>query len=408
MFTPKWKKEAKHLYKGSKKFIHYKRDLLELDRIEEIESRRDDLKKAWKQGDREASKEAGKQLQSCCEKSLPRYKGPDALTENVEVFFVAIVIALGLRAYYLQPFRIPTGSMRPTLNGIIGHVQSKDKWPAAPVRWMQQASHGRDYLSVSTEATADRIVDIKDGQVWHFFTRTNIIFASGRKVSVPGSRTAFLETIDYAALSEKFQRNITANNLGSIEFPPNFTIAEGYINTGDLVLVDKFSYHFRRPKAGEVFVFDTREIKQIQAGPNPGSHYIKRLIGTPGDTIELRGGTPTVMKRSDQRGNTILLPVHNGALLYRNGEKMKQDGVVKVESQQNGYGGYQAHLRLEGRPVTLANKPSSGKSEYWAMGDNSYNSSDSRDWGTVKEFNVMGPALFTLWPFGSGHWGLIH
>ena len=43
MFTPKWKKEAKLLHKGAKKFLHYKRDLLKPDRIDEIESRRADL-----------------------------------------------------------------------------------------------------------------------------------------------------------------------------------------------------------------------------------------------------------------------------------------------------------------------------------------------------------------------------
>jgi len=48
-----------------------------------------------------------------------------------------------------------------------------------------------------------------------------------------------------------------------------------------------------------------------------------------------------------------------------------------------------------------------GMNEYIALGDNSYNSSDSRFFGTVKEFNVIGPAAFVLWPFSSGHWGVI-
>jgi hypothetical protein len=48
-------------------------------------------------------------------------QGDVPLAENVEVFLVAIVIALGVRTYFLQPFTIPTGSMQPTLNCVIGY-----------------------------------------------------------------------------------------------------------------------------------------------------------------------------------------------------------------------------------------------------------------------------------------------
>ncbi len=62
--------------------------------------------------------------------------------ENVEVFLVAIVIAAGVRAYILQPFKIPTGSMQPTLFGIIG-TPTQTPHPTSspgPSRWSGSAA----------------------------------------------------------------------------------------------------------------------------------------------------------------------------------------------------------------------------------------------------------------------------
>lgn len=411
IFTQKWKKEAKLLNKGSKKFLNYQRDKLEPSQIDEIQSRRIDLQKSIKAGNQDEAKEAGRQLQATCENALPRYKGNDALTENIEVFFVAIVIALGLRAYYLQPFRIPTGSMRPTLNGFIGHKLDKDEWPAAPIRYAQNLTHGRSYLSVKTEGP-DRIVDISAGQVAHFFSRTKITLASGKSFSFGGTIASFIEAMNHEEIDKLNNAELPWRSpaeliplLTRIKLPSDFTIAEGYVSSGDLVLVDKFSYHFRTPSPGEVFVFDTRKITKIRSQPGYGSHYIKRLIGVPDDKLELRGGD---LKGFTSNG-TNKFELAYDTLIYRNGEKMKAPGVLRVESKEGPYDGYSrmGGILTNGRVLHLASKPSTGLSEYWAMGDNSKNSSDSRDWGTVKEFNVVGPALFTLWPFGSGHWGII-
>ena len=68
--------------------------------------------------DKAKAEEASKQLRATCEGALPLFPTQSAWEENVEVIFVALVVALGLRAYIVQPFRIPTGSMQPTLNGI--------------------------------------------------------------------------------------------------------------------------------------------------------------------------------------------------------------------------------------------------------------------------------------------------
>ena len=78
-------------------------------------------------------------------------------------------------------------------------------------------------------------------------------------------------------------------------------------------------------------------------------------------------------------------------------------------SLKDGYRGYGASYKLGPNMLPFKARKSNlpGMNEYIALGDNSFNSYDSRGWGTVKEFNVIGPASFTLWPFGSGHWGLI-
>jgi len=422
MFTPKWKKHSKLLYKGSQKFLHYKRDLLSEDRIDEIESRRKDLKDSIKSNDKEKAKEAGKLLEKTCEQALPRYKGNNAIQENIEVIFVAIVVALGIRTYFLQPFRIPTNSMFPTQNGITGHELPKGEWPSAPVRLAQHATHGRNYFSLKTE-NACYITNIEDYTAMHFFPRVRVSFSDGRVETFSGSKT----TLDQGGLTslidklvqeqfpnewryysqrtpdhraQAYAQKVNVNGkilrmLTAVKIPANTIIAEGFSQTGDLILVDKVSYHFRKPEVGEVFVFDTRGIKMRDKKED--THYIKRLIGVPGDRLKLVPSTP-------KEGYPV------SGVLLRNGALAQEPGILRVQSHKGAYNGYgsmsedmERRMRNE---FKLKDKPSTGFSEYWAMGDNSFNSSDSRDWGTVKEYNVVGPAFFKLWPFGSG-WGTI-
>jgi signal peptidase I len=90
-------------------------------------------------------------------------------------------------------------------------------------------------------------------------------------------------------------------------------------------------------------------------------------------------------------------------LLHINGKPAEGLGFERVMSEQNGYRGYAG-----GRDF-LADANSSytiPEAKYFAMGDNSYNSYDSRWWGPVPEENVVGRGLLVYWPFNR-HWGLI-
>ena len=404
---PRWKKEAKHLVKGAKKYVHYKRDLLDESKIAEIESRRDDLKSAIKGKDPKAAEEAGKQLRATCEKALPRAPQQTWWEENVEVMFVALVIALGLRAYVLQPFRIPTGSMQPTLNGITVHrADDGFEKPWFGKRAFEYLWRGRTYKTYVAENDME-LLPYHPNQpgrpaTWFLFTRTAFDFSDGTTIKVP-------------AESNEATRILVQKNGPQTRYKAGDTIFNGWIDSGDLVLVDKISYHFRKPDRGEVFVFDTRgiptkgRVEGSLSDQTGGSHYIKRLCGVPGDKL-------------------LIEEPH----LYVDGKIAKEPGIARVMEREGEYEKYPdgrdrpgyilgdisnskmqaaykrtAELVSTGDVFELKDTDRVGMREYAALGDNTANSLDSRYWGAVHEFNLAGPGWFSLWPFGSGHWGFI-
>lgn len=402
MLTPAWKKNAKIFVKGAKKFVDYKRDLLTPERVAEIESRRKDLSDAIRSKDRAKVDEASKQLRATCDNALPRQKEQGWFEENVEVMFVAIVIALGLRAYYLQPFRIPTGSMQPTLNGIVGTQLPEAEWPSFPVRMAEWVLRGRSYVKLVNDRDRQlargpyKGLGVHDKQVMHFFSKGEIRFLDSPPLTIPGPANPSGQAGLDSALIE------AVNNGGLLK--KGVVLMEGMIDSGDLVLVDKFSYHFRKPDRGEVFVFDTLGIKGIKDRSGPqgsGSHYIKRLVGVPGDSLSIN--TPDLLVDGKVTGEPGIRKVAEGKPPFK---EIHQGYVL---ARRSGPGDTnRIYLESIGDVLKLdKEKARAGFREYAAMGDNTGNSLDSRYWGTVKEYNLVGPALFALWPITSGHWGFI-
>ena len=370
-FTPRYLKEAKHYLQGAKKFLAYKRDILAPSRVSEIEKGIEEIRSAMRRRDREEVSKSMRQLDDLIGKSVPPVKNA-SLRENIEVLVVAIVFAAGVKAYFLQPFRIPTGSMQPTLYGIVG-VPTETPPPNLLVRAFDLVVCGRHHLDLRAKEE-DVVVNLEEKTYLNFFTFTKII---GRRHSY----TVF-------APRDPLMRYFRV--LPGREYAAGEVIARGHINTGDQIFVNKVVYNFIKPSLGDVFVFKTTGIREIEAGLDPemgSQHYIKRLAGMPGNTLRI-----------------------DPPNLFIDGKTPAQPMFQRVMSMKDGYQGYSnggqsgPPFRYLGSPTATFTLP---PRSYFALGDNSYHSRDSRDWGVVPERNVAGKGFLVYWPISS-RWGLIH
>ena len=148
--TPRFVQDAHAVLKNARKILCYKRDLLSPEEVADLEGQMRALREAAKSRDRQGVEHAAESLERKFLKHFPPH--PDAgWRENCEVFLVAIVIAFAFRTYFLQPFKIPTGSMQPTLNGIIG-VPTAEPPPNVLTRVAHTLLLGRTYINVVARA----------------------------------------------------------------------------------------------------------------------------------------------------------------------------------------------------------------------------------------------------------------
>jgi len=362
MLTPRYVKNSKLLARHAQKYLRYKRDILEPASYDLIAADIRRLKAALKQRDRQQIETHAEALDAKLHELLP-VTWESHWRENCEVILVAIVVAIGIRSYFLQPFKIPTGSMQPTLNGIIGHPSTEPP-PNILRQIVEFVVLGRNYINVVSRED-DQIFEIVPKKVAFFFTFSRLVC----------ERQSFLVYASPDTLRQDF--NVFPGRL----FHRGEVIARGAIDTGDQVFVDKCSYNFVKPHNGDVFVFRTNGIPGIREDPVAGPpFYIKRLAGLPGD--QLRVDPP---------------------FLYINGKKAEGYGFERVMSARPPYRGYAPGHEHLSKPDQTYTVPRDG---YFAMGDNSYNSYDSRYWGAVPVENLVGRGLFVYWPFYP-HWGLI-
>lgn len=118
---------------------------------------------------------------------------------------------------------------------------------------------------------------------------------------------------------------------------------------GDRLIVNKLSFYYRTPKRGDIIVFESPS--------GDGREFVKRLVGLPGETIEVKRG-----------------------IIYIDNSPITFEGV-RILRDYSRFGPFEIP-----------------EGEYFFMGDNRSNSSDSRFWGTVPADELIGRAILTYWP----------
>src|SRR5437667_422068 len=159
MFKTRYVKNSRLLLRHAQKYLRYKKDLLSAASREEIVTGIDSLRTALRERDHERIQDRAEVLDKTLHKLTP-VSWESHWRENCEVILVAVVVAIGIRSYFLQPFKIPTGSMQPTLNGIVGRSMS-----GPPPNLLRQVAEfivlGRNYIDVVSRADDD-IVQIQE------------------------------------------------------------------------------------------------------------------------------------------------------------------------------------------------------------------------------------------------------
>lgn len=318
------------------------------------------------------------------------------LAENAEMLLFAAILAIGIRSFFFQPFKIPTNSMYPSYNGMTAQVYVDDA-PSAPVRALRFLALG---------AAHQRVVAPESGE---------LALVEGQKV-VPARKWLVLPTqkvrytfligdaevdvdvplqFDFRLIMEPLLEDLSVRRSTlpdgrrilrtGIQVEKGETAFAFDVLTGDQLFVDRISYHFVRPDVGDPIVFRTDNLSQIDRD-NRDKYYIKRAVAGPGDTLVI-----------DPPGLLLNGEPITGARAFESNRLQEGEFSGYVHAGSSSY--YPIPAASGRQPIHVPEE------HYFAMGDNSPNSADSRMWGFVPQREIVGRAVIIYYPF-SDHWGI--
>jgi len=402
-FVSRTVRDASHMRKHVRKLLNSQRDILSSEAIQNVQKSMEDLHSALRAAaGNKVLQDKMKSMEAVANKWLKPYPYP-GLRDNVEVLLVAIAVAVGIRTFIAQPFKIPTGSMQPTLYGVTSvpdlrqYVQTNG-FPSSlnPEPDFEIPGRLKRFFSFwSTGVSYDHIVARREGTLeptsdtpkkFLLFNLYQVFYVGGERYRVwwpPDNLLARAGLLD------------SSLRPNPRVFKPGEDILKMKSYSGDYLFVDRVTYNFRRPKRGEIIVFQTVNIPGMEKNPRLqdqiGQFYIKRLVALGGEKVR----------------------IGNDRHLVINGERLDRHtpGFERVysfdPSEPARESQYSGHVNGQtGPPWTAPLFPDEtvevelAPRDYMVMGDNTLNSSDSRTWGPFPEENVIGRSWFVYWPIG--------
>lgn len=387
-FISRTARRALALHKHVWKLLSHQRDILAPKAVGEVEAAMRELKTAVASNvDKAALQKQMDSLEAVANKWLKPY--PQAFyRENVEMLLVALAVAMGIRTFFLQPFKIPTGSMQPTLYGVTSDnlKNQPDMQIPTGLSRIKEFVHGVSYVHeiADVDGTFDRadrpfrilIFNIK--QTYWFAGRAHTIWFPPDY----GSETSGLE----------YRAGIRSGDF----FKKGDDIVKLKVRSGDYLFVDRLTYNFRPPKRGEIVVFETKGIPEEQRDRwriPADQFYIKRLVGLSGERVQI----------GDDRH--LLIDGHRLDAATPHFENV----YSFVPSQPAMDSHYSGHVNFPQLTPFFQGKRDGvliPTNNYMVMGDNTMSSLDSRFWGPFPSSSVIGRYCFVYWPFSSRFgWG---
>ncbi|MBQ9789658.1 MAG: signal peptidase I [Lentisphaeria bacterium] len=294
-----------------------------------------------------------------------------SLRDWLDILAVGIAVAFGIRALFFQPFKIPTGSMQPTLFGI--HYIEKDPignkfiGKTLPIVDTILFGSSRAYLKIEKDGN---LISYRPSGI---FGNSTLLTIGNYDYTLPGSINKIME---YTEINPY------------VKYQKNTVLADGFLSGGDHLFVDRISHYLVGLKRGDIVVFTTENIYSDgeALADTSGFYYVKRLVGLPGDTLKI---------------------VRNNLYVKAKGEKdfkhIKEFSPV-FEKIYSGKGGYQGHSNIVGYSIGNFLKNDFDtftvpEDSYFMLGDNTKFSADSRIWGVVPRHNIIGKASLVFYPF---------